>query len=347
MRLPALAPARRPVRSTARAAALALALGTLPAVLPLAPAAGASAAPSHALTAPSRTTKTRVVHWPSGTYAGNAADAGAQVAFGRYRSRTTDVASIYQPYASWDDIRSYTYNTDVMTGYRGTLSVGLAMVPRDGSSLTDVVAGRHDEDFRSFARNLVTRGRGNAYVRLGWEFNGDWFPWAARNPVLWKAAWRREARVMHAVAPQLRMEWDANLGYSQVRRNPQRDLYPGDDVVNVVGVDAYDNAYNHVKDAASWARYLRQDGGLQTYADFARRHRKPLALPEWGLNVGGGADNPFFIQRIHDFLVANAPRIAYESYFNDVSPDQRSSLYAPVLNPRSSALYARLWHQVG
>ena len=30
-------------------------------------------------------------------------------------------------------------------------------------------------------KNLVAEGQGNAILRLGWEFNGDWYPWSVAN----------------------------------------------------------------------------------------------------------------------------------------------------------------------
>ena len=39
-----------------------------------------------------------------------------------------------------------------------------------------------------------------------------------------------------------------------------------------------------------------------------------MSYPEWG--VGNAGDNPFFIQRMHDWLVKNEDNIAYAAYFD-------------------------------
>lgn len=315
-----------------RSIALALAVATVS----LSSATGAQA--STAVTRPRP-------HWASGTYVGSG-DVAAQADFGRFRHRATDVASTYMRYDSWDTIAHFTYMLDSLAGYRGAVSVAVPMLPADGSStFADVVAGQHDEEFRSLARNVVASGRGDAYIRLGWEFNGNWYPWAANNPAAYKAAFRREVTVLRSVAPGLRIEWDGNLGYSQVGHDPMRELYPGDDVVTIVGVDAYDNEWEHVHDQASWTAFQQGDGGLQRWLDFARRHHKKFAIPEWGLVARGGGDNPYFIQKMHDFLLRNARAIAYECYFNTANADTRSSLTGPALNRRSAALYVRLWQR--
>ena len=50
------------------------------------------------------------------------------------------------------------------------------------------------------------------------------------------------------------------------------------------------------------------------HRDFAARHGKLMSYPEWG--VGNFGDNPFFIQRMHDWLVKNEGNIAYAAYFD-------------------------------
>jgi len=323
---------------TRRARATSLVLAAVVAALVLAPAVPAGAA---ARRAPAHGYADR---WASGAYVGAGDGRPAAEAFGRYRHRPLDVASTYLLSSSWDDIAQYTYMADAYRGFRGTLSIAVPMVPRDGrATLADVLTGAHDDAFRSLGRNLAARGRGDSYLRLGWEFNGDWFPWAAKDPTLYKAAFRREALLLRSVAPRLRIEWDGNIGYSQVRHDPFTELYPGDDVVDVVGMDGYDVSWYHVRDELSWRRYRTSEGGLARWLGFAQQHHKRFAVPEWGLNVSGGGDNPYYINKMHQFFAASARSLAYESYFSTATADTRSSLTRPVLNPRSSRLYAQLW----
>ena len=312
----------------------------------------APTAASAAITASRATTATAAAvaqrpyrdRWASGAFTGAGDRRATADAFGRFRGRPLSVASTYLLSTSWRDIATYTYEVDAYAGFPGRLSIAVPMVPRDGkATLSDVLTGKHDEAFRSFARGLVQRGRGDSYIRLGWEFNGDWYPWAAKEPAVYKAAFRREVALLRSVAPHLVIEWDGNIGYSQERHDPFTELYPGDDVVDVVGVDAYDVIWYHVKDDVSWRRYRTSPGGIQQWLAFARRHGKKFAVPEWGLNVHGGGDNPYYIQKMHDFFTVNARSLAYESYFSTAVADTRSSLMRPVLNPRAARLYARLW----
>ncbi len=51
-----------------------------------------------------------------------------------------------------------------------------------------------------------------------------------------------------------------------------------------------------------------------------------MSLPEWGLwerpDGHGGGDNPYFIERMHEFIADPANNVAYQAYFEyDVKPD--------------------------
>ena len=54
--------------------------------------------------------------------------------------------------------------------------------------------------------------------------------------------------------------------------------------------------------------------------DFAAAHGKPMAFPEWGLLVRsdghGGGDNPYFIQKMHDFFMDPANNVVFHAYTN-------------------------------
>ena len=54
--------------------------------------------------------------------------------------------------------------------------------------------------------------------------------------------------------------------------------------------------------------------GLEWHREFAARHGKRMSYPEWG--VGNFGDNPFFIQKMHDWFAENEDSIAYAAYFD-------------------------------
>ena len=47
------------------------------------------------------------------------------------------------------------------------------------------------------------------YVRTGWEFNGDWFPWTAHGKAKeFAGAFQRFVMVFRSVSPRFRIEWN-------------------------------------------------------------------------------------------------------------------------------------------
>ncbi len=281
--------------------------------------------------------------WASGAWPGGAQDSASATAFAAYRGRSLDVISVATPRLHWADIATNDSALSRYDGMPGTLSIALPLLPFDRqSTLSDVISGAHDADFQAFARQLVAHHRASSYVRLGWEFNGDWQPWAAFDPKKFTAAFRRAVTAMRSVDPAVRIDWDGNYGPSQVQLDPFTQLYPGDSYVDVVGVDAYDRKYYHVHDAASWDAYLHGVGGLDSWLHFAQSRHRPLSVPEWALFVERG-DNPYYLNKMHGWFAANARSIGYECYFSEAEADIRSSLSHPDQNPKSSAVYAALW----
>jgi beta-mannanase len=122
------------------------------------------------------------------------------------------------------------------------------------------------------------------------------------------------------------------------------EAYPGDDYVDIIGIDVYDQTkWTNFKDPVERWDKLTLNGpyGLAWHRDFAKAHNKPMSYPEWGVGGNDSGDNPYFIQRMHDWFVAN--NIVYESYW------QSNSAYPGKLSadqyPLSAAKYKELFGQ--
>ena len=125
-------------------------------------------------------------------------------------------------------------------------------------------------------------------------------------------------------------------------------LYPGDDVVDLVGCDTYDWYHTKAFDEQSWLSSLQPADavGIQDVANFARAHGKGLSIPEWGLaspREGGEGDNPFYLAQMRLFFVANADILVVENYFSEPTTSIANSIWEPNQNPRSSAVYVQFW----
>lgn len=208
----------------------------------------------------------------------------------------------------------------------------LPMLPKTpGASLADGAAGRYDEHFRTVAAKLVANGHGDAIVRIGWEFNGDWYPWRAdKDPAAWVAYWRRIAGALRAApGASFRFDWCPAMGRQRIE--PDR-LYPGDDVVDIVGLDVYNESWGPPKTPeARWQHLMHMPYGLKWQRDFAAAHGKPTSFPEWGTGVrpgnpGSGGDDALFIARMAEWIGAARPAVVYHAYWDYPAPDFNAML---------------------
>ncbi|HVU74374.1 MAG TPA: hypothetical protein VHE83_15520 [Mycobacteriales bacterium] len=318
-------------------------------VAPTTPAPTSSAPTSTAPASPSSSAP--VTSWLSGAWPNGANGTSAINAFDAYRGRKSEVATVYHLRDTWDQIANNMWAEGQYNGWNGTLVIAMPLVPtwcNNCATISEVATGVDDHYFTSFAQNLVAMGRGASIIRLGWEFDGGWYPWSSNpNNNDFVNAYRHAALAIRAVDPAAKFDWCGNFGGSGTGSNEFTHDYPGDDVVDYVGVDSYDRQWFPVTDDASWNSYVNHYFGLNAWLSFAKSHHKPLTLPEWGLYSTETGDAPFYIQKMHDFFAANAANIGYELYFNEPADYIANSLTGPDQNPNSSALYAKLWSQQG
>jgi hypothetical protein len=292
--------------------------------------------------------------WLSGVWSGGRFSPSAIAAYGKWRGRPVDIVTAYSRRDSYRDIASDAWSIHVWKGVPGRLSYALAILPNTGEgSLASIARGEQDWVWRAVANNLKSAGRGNAVVRIAWEANLPDWRWGATpaSAPAFRAAFRRVAQTMKKTAPGLVIDFGIGCGPglpgSSDRTAPLRLLYPGDDVVDIIHCDVYDWWATHVRGSDPTPLTKPRYGtGLADIASFARRHRKLMAVGEWGLatpaNGRGGGDNPAFVAAMHRFLVANADVVGYECYFDEPAPYLRSSLNTGQ-NPKAAAAYRRLW----
>jgi hypothetical protein len=182
-----------------------------------------------------------------------------------------------------------------------------------GRNLDATAAGLHDDDFRLVAEYLIDAGYDDAIIRLGHEFDGDWAPYSSRDNVdAYIDAFRHVHDVMTAESAAFRFDWTSMvpyfLEYGLV-------AYPGDDVVDLIGLDVYWRQPDPITDEA-WS--VIYEPVLQAHADFATERGKQVSYPEWGRAF---ADHPRFIDFMHRWftgLASSGPgSLAYQAYFNE------------------------------
>jgi len=197
------------------------------------------------------------------------------------------------------------------SGYRLVLAVPI--IPDGiGATLANGATGAYNTYFTTLAQNLVQMGLANTILRLGWEFNGNWYSWSvasATDAANFAAYWRQIVTTMRGVpGQQFQFFWNPN-GPSPTSYTPD-EAYPGDAYVDYVGVDQYDNSwFTPFTPANGWANDLSQQWGLTWLASFAATHHKAIAIAEWSDEYRddghGFGDDPSFIDNMAAWFVAN------------------------------------------
>jgi hypothetical protein len=247
---------------------------------------------------------------------------------------------------SWDSFHEVSF-LDRWRNSGYTLSLGVPMLTKkDGGSLKQGASGAYDEHFRHLAADLVAKGQGNAVLRVGWEFNGDWYPWEAKaDPQAFAEYWRHIYRAVHSVpgTEHLRFDWNPAVGPKDVPEG----AYPGDEFVDIIGMDVYDRNYTAdlADPAKRWQDMVNQPFGLAWQRDFAAAHGKPMSFPEWGTSDrhqgGGSQDNPFFVRSMNEWIRSN--NVEYYNYFEYDAPDEQGARLMDGQNPQAGSLFQTLF----
>jgi hypothetical protein len=191
----------------------------------------------------------------------------------------------------------------------------LSLEPFDGlAAVTPSVVA----DLAELCYSFETQGISGIMIRFAHEMNGNWYPWG-QQPLLFKEKFRLVSQQVRARTTRTALLWAPNqgVGYPYSPTGPYRaqpgtpdfaaldtngdgvltdaddmyePFYPGDDVVDWVGMTIYHWGLsypwleNELPPPLAFARALTDNGG--TLPNFYARycggglHAKPLAIPE-------------------------------------------------------------------
>ena len=287
--------------------------------------------------------------WASGAYLPTGTPAAA-AAFGAWRKRPLDVGEVWVNGSTWRSITDPAWLYQQWQGSPYTLVVSVPMLPTDVPrvSIRACAAGAYNAHWRKFGRVIRSYGLGSSIIRLGWEFNGKWYPWAATHPTAWAACYRQAVTSARSTAPRLRWDWNVNRGVSSALADPTR-AYPGNDYVSMIGIDSYD-WWPSVASAGGWRKQLNGKQGLNYWLAFAKAHGKKLSVPEWGsIRYGrsAGRDDPQYIRDMRAFFSANARHIAFEAIFQGSIGDYDAGRTMPKAAQAYKAGFLSARHQPG
>ncbi len=224
------------------------------------------------------------------------------------------------------------------------LVLSTAMLPNSNFTLATGASGGYDDHWRKFGTTMVKQGCGDAVLRLGWEFNGKFYPWmAGGKEASFAAYWRRIVDTLRTIPGQAFLfDWCplAGVGNANVEA-----AWPGKDYVDFIGLDAYDTATLGMNDPAQrWNYQLKRIYGLDWLNQFAAKQGKPMSFPEWGVTNRvrdklGGGDNSTYIRNMWNWFQTH--NVAYAAYF-EYDADVASHRLMTTEFPKASAEYRKL-----
>lgn len=272
-----------------------------------------------------------------GIYVGNDPDSVA--AFENWIGEPVQFLAAHTGQADWTDwTNSISWLADQFQHESATLTWSIPMFA-DGGSLAKGASGAYDAHYTDAARALLAASNGDdkIYVRVGEEFNGNWMTWSAAGKEKdFIETYRNFVDAFRAVSDKFVFEWNVNVG--DFGMNPA-DAYPGDDYVDIIGMDFYyDIQFNNKDPLAAWDSMVNRKYGLQWLEDFAKAHGKPTAYSEWGVNSDtAGA----YIQKAYEWFESH--NVVYQQYWdsdeafagalNDGSYPNASSAFKDTFGP--------------
>ncbi len=281
-------------------------------------------------------------HTARTTLLGDYAGSGDPSALGNFASITGTHPVLASDYllrtSGWDAMDGAGGSEDWMldqwrnSGYR--LVLGVPILPGgSGGTLAEGAAGDYNQYFTILAQTLVNDGASNAILRLGWEFNGSWYPWSVANNTdaqNFAEFWRQIVDTMRAVpGQQFKFLWNPNGGGSS---SWNLELaYPGSAYVDYIGTDVYDEYWGSpFTPQASWSNAVTQTWGLNWLTTFAAAQGRPIAIPEWSVDFRsdgyGLGDDPTFINQFANWIAANNVAFTCIFSYNDTAGGQDNDI---------------------
>jgi hypothetical protein len=277
-----------------------------------------------------------------GVFTGNSVDGVKQ--YEQWFGRPTDGILGYTGQANWPDYEGslgWAMNT-VWKHIDRRVLWSVSLIPVD-ETLAEAAKGTYNEHWRRIAKKLAAWHPEEKviYVRTGWEFNAGWMTYrAVGQPQNFIGAWRQFVSVFRSVSPRFRFDWcPAGGDWMPMKAEA---AYPGDDYVDIIGLDIYDNEkYCKIKDPKErWDKiYLHGNDGLLWHQQFAQAHHKPMSYPEWGVGGCDSGDDPYFVEQMHKWFMDN--HVIYATFWN--SNSSYHGLLSDGTNPNAGAKYKELF----
>ncbi len=207
--------------------------------------------------------------------------------------------------------------------------------------MAQIAAGARDTHIRQWARRLRDSSA-PVHLRFGHEFNGDWYPWspAGGTPAeVFVDVWHRLHRIF-ADEGATAVQWVWSPNALLPNGEPLEQWYPGDDSVDLVGVDGYNWG-----NSQHWSHWVQPaelfTGVLDEVAQIAGG--KPVIVTEVACAESGG-EKAEWISAFVDYLATRAEVAGFIWFDHDKETDwritsspQATAAMAAALHDRSAA----------
>ena len=229
--------------------------------------------------------------------------------------------------------------------------------PQPEYSLDRIIQGRFDSYIRKWARK-ARETRMPLLVAFGLEMNGDWFPWGGPNhgagelrgfgdpkkpdgPERFIAAYRHVVALVRAEGAR-NVEWvyhAQNYSWPVAPWNTISSYYPGDDVVDWLGLSVYGKQSNK----EGWLDF--ETVMKMPFEEIARLNPdKPIMLAEWGVGEfpQDGSKAAFF-EEAFAAMQKDYPRLKAAVYWHErwQNADENWSNLRINSSPKSLAAFRR------
>jgi beta-mannanase len=215
----------------------------------------------------------------------------------------------------------------------------LALSPCAGKSIgtgattwAGEAAGTNDAHWTTLGNNLIAWGLGNSIIRLGREFNANWYNWCppytGDSATSYKNGWIHIVNLLRGLTnSHFTFMWNPCLGQGNLSSDLFTNWYPGNSYVDSIGFDCYDwGDYSTQTGGYTGARTLAEqqtnfswlqgsaDGfnALVAFVTTGAGAGKPVCFPEYGLvdwlsggNYVAGGDDPYYIQSMEPYVGAS------------------------------------------
>ena len=203
--------------------------------------------------------------------------------------------------------------------------------------------GEFDDHYRVMAQNFKKlaqqygRDPSNHVFRLGWEMNGEHYPWSICTKVTeFKQSWERATRIIRAEIPGVLFDFSpahryvgytTGLNYNGSAGVNLAGFLPDPSTYDVISISHHDVRpfttsdsvwQSSIYDPPKSARKI----GLKELVDTATANGKKFALTEWAPQMADcGDDHPqsadpaLFLKKTYEFLWANRSKVAWDTYF--------------------------------